>query len=68
MGNDSGLLFRVPESGASYQITLDYLQGGSIGRLIGEGGIECNCGGSQRWQPGGMWRWRRIAVREVPRR
>jgi hypothetical protein len=132
-GNDSGLLFRTNENGASYQVTLDYLPGGTMGRLIGEGGIECSCparqpgddpgmsawkrddwnvvritvlsgaprvtvwindikttdssdavnhavdgmvegpiaiqvhGGAQRWQPGGYWRWRTIAVRELPR-
>ena len=133
-GNDSGLFFRTTENGAAYQITMDYLQGGSMGRLIGEGGIDCDCprrspgqadpglsawksddwnsvrirvvgdaphatvwindeqvtdaadtanhavegmaagplaiqvhGGAQRWQPGGLWRWRTIAVRELGR-
>jgi hypothetical protein len=39
-GCDSGIFFRSTENGAAYQITLDYLQGGSMGRLIGEGGIQ----------------------------
>jgi hypothetical protein len=43
-GNDSGLFFRTTETGAAYQITLDYLQGGSMGRFIGEGGIQFGAG------------------------
>jgi len=39
-GNDSGFFFRTTETGAAYQITLDYLPGGSMGRLISEGGIQ----------------------------
>jgi hypothetical protein len=39
-GNDSGFFFRTTEMGAAYQITLDYLPGGSMGRLISEGGIQ----------------------------
>jgi hypothetical protein len=39
-GNDSGIFFRTTESGAAYQITMDYLPGGSMGRLIAEGGIS----------------------------
>jgi hypothetical protein len=44
-GCDSGLFFRTTEMGAAYQITLDYLGGGSMGRLIGEGGIQVATGG-----------------------
>jgi hypothetical protein len=43
-GNDSGIFFRTTESGAAYQITLDYLPGGSMGRLISEGGIAFGAG------------------------
>src|SRR6185436_13163681 len=43
-GNDSGFFFRTTESGAAYQITLDYLPGGSMGRLISEGGIQFGAG------------------------
>jgi hypothetical protein len=43
-GNDSGIFFRTTESGAAYQITLDYLPGGSMGRLISEGGITFGAG------------------------
>ena len=39
-GNDSGIFFRTTESGAGYQITMDYLPGGSMGRFIAEGGIS----------------------------
>ena len=43
-GCDSGLFFRTTEMGAAYQITLDYLPGGSMGSLIGEGGIQVTTG------------------------
>ena len=43
-GNDSGFFFRTTETGAAYQITLDYLPGGSMGRLISEGGIQFGAG------------------------
>ena len=144
-GNDSGILFRTTNEGVAYQITLDYLPGGSMGRMIGEGGIQGTVaatttpgaavapapppggpttdpgmaawkredwntvrlrvegevprarvwingqlitdavdsanhavrgiveapvalqihGGTPRWQPGGFWRWRNIAIREL---
>lgn len=38
-GNDSGLFLRTTENGAAYQVTLDYLPGGSMGRTIQEGGL-----------------------------
>lgn len=134
-GNDSGVFFRTTEGGAAYQITMDYLPGGSMGRLIGEGGISFGSGlaspplpqdpgfaawrrdnwnvvrirvvgdvpratvwindhqvsdtadianhavggavegplaiqihgGTARWQPGGFWRWRTIAIKELRR-
>lgn len=155
-GNDSGFFFRTTENGAAYQITLDYLPGGSMGRLIQEGGIPFGTGratgpaagagpapaaptaaaaparsnqppdpgmaawkredwntvrirvtgvvphatvwindqqisdagdtenhavggmiegpiaiqihgGGARWQPGGFWRWRNLAIKELPR-
>jgi hypothetical protein len=43
-GNDSGVFLRTTETGAAYQITMDYLPGGSMGRLIGEGGIQFGAG------------------------
>ena len=41
-GCDSGIFFRSTESGAAYQITMDYLGNGNgnLGRMIGEGGIS----------------------------
>jgi hypothetical protein len=146
-GCDSGIFFRTTEDGAAYQITMDFLPGGSMGRMIGEGGIqgvggrgtapgaqpaapaargtqppdpgmtawkheEWNTvrarvqgdvphvtvwindqqvsdatdtenhalggmvegpiaiqihGGGVRWAPGGFWRWRNLAIKELPR-
>jgi hypothetical protein len=43
-GNDSGIFLRTTETGVAYQITMDYLPGGSMGRLIGEGGIQFGAG------------------------
>lgn len=43
-GCDSGIFFRTTETGAAYQITMDYLPGGSMGRFIGEGGIQFGAG------------------------
>jgi hypothetical protein len=36
-GCDSGIFFRSTESGHAYQVTMDYLPGGSMGSLILEG-------------------------------
>jgi hypothetical protein len=36
-GCDSGLFFRSNEAGDAYQVTLDYLQGGMMGGIYGEG-------------------------------
>jgi hypothetical protein len=36
-GNDSGLFLRSNERGQAYQVTLDYLPGGSMGGIYGEG-------------------------------
>jgi hypothetical protein len=38
-GADSGIFIRTTEEGATYQVTLDYLPGGSMGRVIAEGGL-----------------------------
>lgn len=137
-GNDSGLFLRSNEAGQAYQVTMDYLPGGSIGGIYGEGleGVSgTNAEGTvpwhqawhreewnrvrariegdvphiqvwindqlvrdftdsanhaadgatdgmiaiqvhrngvtpgqeyQRWVPGGFWRWRTIAVKELP--
>ena len=137
-GNDSGLFLRSNEAGNAYQVTMDYLPGGSIGGIYGEGltgvagknaegvvpwaqawrreewnsvraritgdvpriqvwindqlvrdftdsanhaadgatdgmiAIQVHRNGVtpgqeyQRWVPGGHWRWRTIAVKELP--
>ena len=39
-GCDSGVFFRTTETGVAYQVTMDYLPGGSMGRTIGEGGFQ----------------------------
>jgi hypothetical protein len=51
-GCDSGIFFRTTETGAAYQITLDYLPGGSMGRFIGEGGIQFGAGRGTQGAPG----------------
>jgi len=129
-GCDSGLFLRSNEAGDAYQVTLDYLQGGRIGGIYGEGlkgvsggqapaedawvkawkredwntirarivgdvphitawvndqqvldftdtanhaadgitegPIAIQVHGADRWVPGGFWRWRAIAVKELP--
>lgn len=129
-GCDSGLFFRSSEAGNAYQVTMDYLPGGSIGGIYGEGlegvdgrraapaapwtkawkredwnqvrvriagdvphitvwindqqvtdftdtanhakdgitegAIAIQVHGGDRWVPGGFWRWRTIAVKELP--
>jgi hypothetical protein len=46
-GCDSGLFFRSNEAGDAYQVTMDYLPGGSIGGIYGEGleGVGAGAGG-----------------------
>jgi hypothetical protein len=137
-GCDSGLFLRSSEAGQAYQVTMDYLPGGTIGGIYGEGltgvagpeipadapwmkawrreewntvrarivgdiphitvwineqqvvdftdaanhafggatdgmiAIQVHRNGEyqgvkySRWVPGGFWRWRTIAVRELP--
>ena len=38
-GNDSGIFLRSTESGAAYQVTMDFLPNGGMGAVIGEGGM-----------------------------
>lgn len=38
-GADSGVFLRTTEEGAAYQVTMDYLPGGSMGSVIQEGGL-----------------------------
>ena len=39
-GCDSGVFFRTTDTGVAYQVTMDFLPGGSMGRTISEGGIQ----------------------------
>jgi len=39
-GNDSGIFLRSTESGAAYQVTMDFLPNGSMGNVIAEGGMQ----------------------------
>jgi hypothetical protein len=38
-GCDSGIFLRSTESGAAYQVTMDFLPNGGMGAVIGEGGM-----------------------------
>lgn len=39
-GNDSGIFLRSTESGAAYQVTMDFLSNGGMGNVIAEGGMQ----------------------------
>ncbi len=49
-GNDSGIFLRSTESGAAYQVTMDFLPNGSMGNVIAEGGMQlaARAGGAGR--------------------
>ncbi len=49
-GNDSGIFLRSTESGAAYQVTMDFLPNGSMGAVIAEGGMQlaARAGGAGR--------------------
>lgn len=73
-GNDSGLFLRSNEAGQAYQVTMDYLPGGSIGGIYGEGLKDVavkNAPGTVPWEQ--AWRreeWNRVRARitgDVPR-
>ncbi|ODS58719.1 MAG: hypothetical protein ABS36_04110 [Acidobacteria bacterium SCN 69-37] len=73
-GNDSGLFLRSNEAGEAYQVTMDYLPGGSIGGIYGEGltGVSGkNVEGLTPWHQ--AWRreeWNQVRARitgDVPR-
>lgn len=73
-GNDSGLFLRSNEAGQAYQVTMDYLPGGSIGGIYGEGlqGLSGkNAGNTVPWYE--AWRreeWNQVRARiegDVPR-
>ena len=61
-GCDSGLFLRSDEAGNAYQVTLDYLQGGTVGGMYGEGlsGVT-DANTPPRLNPGALWAkaWKR---------
>jgi hypothetical protein len=77
-GCDSGLFLRSDEAGNAYQVTLDYLEGGTVGGMYGEGlsGVK-DANTPPRFDPGALWakawkreEWNRIRARiegDVPR-
>jgi len=64
-GCDSGLFLRSNEKGDAYQVTLDYLPGGSMGGIYGEGLKDVQGGGRVRpWQE--VWKrenWNTVRAR-----
>jgi hypothetical protein len=58
-GCDSGLFLRSSEAGEAYQVTLDYLAGGSMGGIYGErltgvrGSRGTRVSGDAKMSPGG---------------
>src|SRR5262249_44028459 len=54
-GCDSGLFLRSSEDGAAYQVMIDYLDGGNVGGVFGEGLGELDAKPSLDW----MKAWRR---------
>lgn len=67
---DGGLFLRSTEKGEAYQVMLDYLDGGSIGGIYGEG-IQGVKGVSPKWRPywkGGGWNHLRARIEgDTPR-
>lgn len=49
-GCDSGLFLRSSEKGEAYQVTLDYLPGGSMGGIYGERLQGVRGGGAREWE------------------
>ena len=49
-GCDSGLFLRSTEKGEAYQVTLDYLPGGSMGAVYGERLQDVKGGGAKEWE------------------
>ena len=69
-GCDSGLFLRSNEKGQAYQVLLDYLDGGAIGGIYGEG-LKGVRGVAPDWRPywkGGAWNHLRARIEgDVPR-
>jgi len=64
-GCDSGLFFRSNEAGDAYQVTLDYLPGGSMGGIYGEGLEGVQVGPDREaWMREQTERWHKAWKRE----
>lgn len=71
-GCDGGLFLRSNEAGQAYQVMIDYLEGGSVGGVYGEGlpGVDGNASRNPEWSR--HWKkddWNHLRVRiegEVP--
>jgi hypothetical protein len=63
-GCDGGIFFRSDEQGRAYQVTLDYLDGGNVGGIYGEGLEHVTSTPAEnwkaRWKAGG---WNSIRAR-----
>ncbi|HMF99172.1 MAG TPA: DUF1080 domain-containing protein [Vicinamibacterales bacterium] len=63
-GCDSGLFLRSSEDGAAYQVMIDYLDGGNVGGVFGEGLVELdakpNLEWVKAWHPG---EWNHLRAR-----
>ncbi len=70
-GCDGGLFLRSNERGQAYQVMLDYLEGGSVGGIYGEGLKDVKGDRAPNWRQ--YWKaddWNALLVRiqgEVPR-
>lgn len=60
-GCDSGLFFRSNEAGDAYQVTLDYLPGGTMGGIYGEGLTGVTGPRNVEWQKA----WKREAWNSI---
>jgi hypothetical protein len=69
-GCDGGLFLRSDEDGNAYQVTIDYLPGGTIGGIYGEGlqGVAESrpARWTQHWNPGGWNVLRARITRRAP--
>lgn len=68
-GCDGGLFLRSTEKGEAYQVMLDYLDGGSMGGVYGEG-LQGVRGVSPQWRPYWKGGWNHLRARiegDVPR-